>query len=137
MKRPQHRTIHARPTEEQRAAIFDLFADIIWGTAPDHELGNHFGVSTGAVRELRAEHRRNLTHAQLASKVRELSELVRWPGEPRDLLLATVDAALASARSRDGEHRDPLMQMLREAMVERDRERAMESLSAEVSDAAE
>ena len=91
-------------TEARRRAIYADIIDPIWGSAPDHEIADAHGVAPRAVRELRAEHRRNLGIASLAGRLEELAALTAWPGSPGELLSACVNAALGRAQAR--EHRE-------------------------------
>lgn len=90
-------------TEAQRRAILADIIDPIWGSAPDHEIADAHGVSPRAVRNLRAEHRRDLGIAAVTNQLEELAELTAWPGSPGELLAACVEAALMRAQAR--EHR--------------------------------
>lgn len=91
-------------TEAQRRVILADIIDPIWGSAPDHEIADAHGVAPRAVRELRAEHRRNLGIAAVAHQLEELAELTAWPSSPGELLAACVEAALMRAQAR--EHRE-------------------------------
>lgn len=91
-------------SEAQRRAVYADILDPIWGSAPDHQIADAHGVTPGDVRDLRAEHRRNLGITELAGRLEELNELIAWPGSPGELLAACVEAALRRAQAR--QHRE-------------------------------
>lgn len=120
----------ARASEATRAAVLAAFVHPIWCDASDEELASEHRTSPAVVRDLRAEHRRNLDLARIVDRADDLARRIAWQGTTAELVLWCVETAHRRAEANGFRHPDEHMQALRDALRAARETDALEAMEA-------
>lgn len=104
----------------------DVLCSPLWADSSDEEIARCFGHPIATVRAERDKLRADIATAEIATRLRQLSHALSWPGTLTELQIHILDAHIRMAERSGGKHPDPKMQELRDALVESRRLRVLE-----------